>query len=122
MENAVKFVNEGGYLEVSYQVQHGMVYVGIKNSGEGLTKEEIPRVFDRFYKTDRSRSLDKSGVGLGLYIVNTIINLHGGEIIVNSVKGEYVEFVFTVPAPSKAQQKQERTLEKNGRGEALTAG
>ena len=97
VDNAVKFVSEGGYLEFSFSVDASMTYVGIRNSGEGLSKEEIPRVFDRFYKTDRSRGVDKNGVGLGLYLVRSIINLHGGDIIVKSVQGEYTEFVFSVP-------------------------
>ena len=105
IENAVKFTPEEGYLEVRYETRHGRVYVSIRNSGEGLSKDEIPRVFDRFYKTDKSRSLDKNGVGLGLYIVNTIINLHGGEIVVSSVQGEFCEFTFSVPSPSKAEVK-----------------
>ena len=54
-------------------------------------------MFDRFYKTDRSRGVDKNGVGLGLYLVRSIINLHGGDIIVKSMQGEYTEFVFSVP-------------------------
>ena len=53
-------------------------------------------MFDRFYKADRSRSLDKTGAGLGLYIVKNIINLHGGEISVRSDDGE-TEFSFTLP-------------------------
>ena len=97
VDNAVKFVNDGGYLEFSFNVDGSRTYVGIRNSGEGLSKEEIPRVFDRFYKTDRSRGVDKNGVGLGLYLVRSIINLHGGDIIVKSVQGEYTEFVFSVP-------------------------
>lgn len=96
-ENAVKFVNEGGYIDFSFKPELGKVYVSIKNSGEGLSKEEIPKIFDRFYKTDKSRGLDKNGVGLGLYIVRSIVNLHGGDIIVRSVQGEYSEFVFTLP-------------------------
>ena len=96
-ENAVKFVNDGGYLEFSFTVEGSVTYIGIKNSGEGLSKEEIPRVFDRFYKTDKSRGIDKNGVGLGLYIVRSVINLHGGDIIVRSVQGEYTEFVFSIP-------------------------
>lgn len=62
-----------------------------------MSKEEIPKIFDRFYKTDRSRGLDKNGVGLGLYIVRSIVSLHGGEIIVRSNEGEFVEFVFLRP-------------------------
>lgn len=96
IENAIKFANDGGYLEFEFTKEGGRTVIGVKNSGEGLSKEEIPRVFDRFYKTDRSRGLDKNGVGLGLYIVRSIVNLHGGEIIVKSVQGEYCEFLFTL--------------------------
>ena len=102
LENAVKFVNDGGYIEVSYTVEQKRTYIHIKNSGEGIPKEEISKVFDRFYKTDRSRSMDKTGVGLGLYIVRQIVNLHQGEVIVRSVEGEYCEFSFSVATAPKA--------------------
>ncbi len=105
VDNAVKFVNDGGYLEFSYTVEGSVTYIGVKNSGAGLAKEEIPFVFDRFYKTDKSRSLDKKGVGLGLHIVRSIVNLHSGEIIVRSVQGEYTEFVFTLPTGKKGGKK-----------------
>ena len=98
-DNAVKFVNDGGYLEFDYSADNNYTYISVKNSGQGLSKEELTKVFDRFYKTDRSRGLDKNGVGLGLYIVRTIVNLHGGDIIVRSVEGEYCEFVFSIPNP-----------------------
>ncbi|MBQ6634062.1 MAG: HAMP domain-containing histidine kinase [Ruminococcus sp.] len=97
IENAIKFVDEGGYIEFSFEKQGAMTAVSIKNSGEGLSEDELPLVFDRFYKTDKSRGLDKAGVGLGLNIVRSIVRLHGGEIMVRSVKGEYTEFVFTLP-------------------------
>lgn len=107
IDNAVKFVNDGGTIDFSYRIEGGMTYVGVKNSGQGISKEEISRVFDRFYKSDKSRSLDKNGVGLGLYIVRTIVNLHGGEILVRSVEGEYCEFLFTLPT---AAQKNSQSL------------
>ena len=97
IENAVKFVNTDGYLEFGFSSDVRNTYISIKNSGEGLTKEEIPKIFDRFYKTDRSRGLDKNGVGLGLYIVRSVVKLHGGEIVVRSNEGEFVEFVFSIP-------------------------
>lgn len=109
VENAIKFSNQGGYLEFEFQKEGNRTLIGVKNSGEGLSKEEIPRVFDRFYKTDRSRGLDKNGVGLGLYIVRSIVNLHGGEIIVKSVQGEYCEFLFSLQS-AKPQNK----FKKNG--------
>ena len=99
-ENAVKFVDEGGYIEFSFNTDNQNTLIGIKNSGTGLSKEEIPKIFERFYKTDKSRGLDKNGVGLGLYIVRSVVNLHGGDITVSSVEGEYSEFVFSIPNPS----------------------
>lgn len=113
VENAVKFVNDGGYISVSYRTEDGNVLVGIKNSGAGIPKDEVQSIFDRFYKTDKSRSLDKTGVGLGLYIVKTIINLHGGNIIVNSTEGEFCEFVFSVPAgtPPRERKKENPKLQ-----------
>lgn len=108
LENAVKFVNEGGTIEVSYTVDAKRTYINIKNSGEGIPKDEISKVFDRFYKTDRSRSIDKTGVGLGLHIVRSIVNLHQGEVIVRSVEGEYCEFSFSVATAPKALTKQQK--------------
>lgn len=99
VDNAVKFANEGGYLEFSFTQKDGHIFVGVRNSGAGISKEEIKQVFDRFYKTDKSRSLDKNGVGLGLYIVKSIMNMHGGDIIATGVEGEYCEFMFTLPIP-----------------------
>ena len=69
----------------------------IRNTGEGIPSEELPHVFERFYKTDRSRGLDKSGTGLGLYIARTSIRNHGEDITVDSVVNEYTEFRFTLP-------------------------
>ncbi len=104
-ENAVKFANDGGYISFDFWSETGKTYVSIKNSGQGMEKEELPHIFDRFYKTDKSRGLDKSGVGLGLYIVKSVINLHGGEIMVRSASGEYTEFVFSLPA-QKSKRKE----------------
>ena len=110
LDNAVKFVDEGGDIAIDLQRADGRVYCAVRNTGAGISAEEMPRVFERFYKTDRSRSLDKTGVGLGLYIVKTVINLHGGEIYVRSVQGEYCEFVFWLPeAPSQAEKLGKKT-------------
>ena len=79
--------------------------MNIRNTGEGIPPEEMPQIFERFYKSDRSRSLDKNGVGLGLYIVNTVVRLHGGEISVRSKQGEYTEFCFWVPESPHALTK-----------------
>ena len=99
VDNAIKFTNEGGYMDIRLRRADGRAYVLVRNSGEGIPADEMPRIFERFYKSDRSRGLDKNGVGLGLYIVHTVIRLHGGEIGVRSVPGEYTEFSFWIPAP-----------------------
>lgn len=97
IDNAVKFCNDNGIIEFSTKKADNKAHICIKNSGEGISKEEIAHIFDRFYKTDKSRGIDKNGVGLGLHIVKNIINMHGGEIVVGSVEGEYTEFVVTLP-------------------------
>ncbi|MDE7303944.1 MAG: HAMP domain-containing histidine kinase [Oscillospiraceae bacterium] len=96
IENAVKFVNKGGYIRFSFGVDGDMCSVSIRNSGEGLKKQEISRVFDRFYKTDESRGIDPGGVGLGLSIVSSIIKLHNGKIVVSSEPDQYTEFTFSL--------------------------
>ena len=98
IDNAVKFVNEGGTLSFDFYAEGENIMVAVRNTGSGVLPEEIPRLFDRFYKTDRSRSLDKNGVGLGLSICRTIMNVHEGEIFVRSQPGEYTEFVFGLKA------------------------
>lgn len=88
VDNAVKFIDTGGRLTIRAHEEHGLVAFSIKNTGAGISPEDIPHVFDRFYKTDRSRNLDRTGAGLGLYIVKNIINLHGGDISVRSDGGK----------------------------------
>lgn len=107
VDNAVKFTPQDGYLEFNFYSDNHTTFVGIKNSGDGIAKEEMPKVFERFYKTDKSRGLNKNGVGLGLYIVRSIINLHGGNVIVRSKQGEYCEFVFSLSTakPTKTSGK-----------------
>ncbi len=102
IENAVKFTNEDGYIEFKINENSEQVNFSIKNSGQGISKSEIGLVFDRFYKTDKSRSKDKKGLGLGLYLVRSIIRMHGGDISAKSEYGEYCEFDFYIP------KKQER--------------
>lgn len=98
MENAVKFTNEGGYIKICAETRPNRTVVTIENSGEGINSEEIKHIFERFYKTDKSRSMDKNGMGLGLYIVKTILRLHGGDITADSELGKSCRFTFWLPA------------------------
>lgn len=96
-DNAVKFTNEGGYIRVKVTVQNKIATVSISNSGIGVSTEELSHIFERFYKTDKSRSFDRQGVGLGLYIVKTIVTLHGGRIHAEGSEGNYCNIIFTLP-------------------------
>ena len=95
LDNAIKFSDEGGALGLSIKAKGGKAYVSIADQGETIPPEELSRVFDRFHKTDRSRSEDREGVGLGLYIVKTIINNHKENITVTSENG-VTTFTFTL--------------------------
>lgn len=97
IDNAVKFTPDGGYIEVSSKSDIEKVIIKIRNSGKGIPSEELDKIFERFYKIDKSRSYDVKGAGMGLYIVKTIIELHGGQIVARSEPGEYAEFIFQLP-------------------------
>ena len=107
LDNAVKFTNKGGFISIRIYSRERRAYVRIANSGIGIPSDELPHVFERFYKTDKSRSHDKSGVGLGLFIVKTIISLHGGGIEARSSEGSYCEFEFYIPIASKEKSSNE---------------
>ena len=80
LDNAIKFADQGSCLIVRLYKDLGKAYVSVKDFGETIPTDDLPYIFDRFHKSDRSRSLDKEGVGLGLYLVKTIINAHDSTI------------------------------------------
>ncbi len=96
VDNAVKFCPEGGLLQLSIKPAGNKVYVSVANNGETIPPEELPLVFERFHKLDKSRSQNRDGWGLGLYIVRTIIGSHGEDISVSSKDGK-TAFTFTLP-------------------------
>ena len=96
VDNGVKFCPEGGSLGITIREDHSKVYLSVFNSGEDIPKEELPLIFDRFHKIDKSRSRNRDSWGLGLYIVKTIINSHGENITATSCGGK-TEFTFTLP-------------------------
>ncbi|MGI6029062.1 MAG: HAMP domain-containing sensor histidine kinase [Candidatus Heteroscillospira sp.] len=95
LDNAIKFSKEGTSIGLSLWKQDNKAYVSVKNHGDTIPTDQLNLIFDRFHKTDRSRSMDREGVGLGLYIVKTILNNHNEDISVTSVDG-VTEFVFTL--------------------------
>lgn len=113
IENAVKFTGEGGYINFDIEETRFDITVMITNSGDGIPPEDIRFIFDRFYKTDRSRSMDKKGMGLGLFIAKTIMRLHEGDIYVESRVGEYTRFAFRLP--TNVPQPQNGKKDKSGK-------
>lgn len=95
IDNAAKFASDGSTIKLELWKKENKAYVSVQNQGDTISKEELPRIFDRFHKTDRSRSMDKDGVGLGLYIVKTILDSHGEDIFVTSKDG-VTTFTFTL--------------------------
>lgn len=96
IDNAVKFCPQKGQLWIRVTAEGGKARVVVGNTGPTIPPEELPLVFDRFHKMDKSRSVDRDGYGLGLYIVKTIIEGHGEDIFVTSQDGR-TEFSFTLP-------------------------
>ena len=100
-DNAVKFSCDGGVFRVSIgrltdKNQKNELQVSVYNQGQGISEDDLPLVFERFYKGDKSRGLDRRGTGLGLYICKTIITAHGEEIGVTSIEGKDCQFSFTL--------------------------
>ena len=96
IDNAVKFCPTGGTLSLTIREGDTKIYTSVANQGETIPREELPLVFDRFHKMDKSRSQNRDGWGLGLYIVKTIVCSHGENISVTSRDGK-TEFTFTMP-------------------------
>ena len=96
LDNAVKFCPDGGTLGLKIREGGNKAYISVSNDGETIPPEELPLVFDRFHKLDKSRTQNRDGWGLGLYIVKTIVCSHGENISVTSRDGK-TEFTFTMP-------------------------
>lgn len=95
LDNAVKFSAPGSIITLELWKQGSRAYVSVENPGETIPPDDLPHIFERFQKADKSRSVDKEGVGLGLYIVKTILDNHNEDIYVTSSNGK-TRFVFTL--------------------------
>jgi len=96
IENAVKYNREGGMVSVDYRERDGELEIRVSDEGEGIPPEELPFIFERFYKTDKAR-VKGSGMGLGLAIVKSLVEAQGGKVRVESKLGEGSTFSFTLP-------------------------
>jgi two-component system sensor histidine kinase VicK len=97
LSNAVKFTPEGGNIILSVAEKGEYVCVHIEDSGIGIPREDLPRIFERFYRVDKARSRSMGGTGLGLSIAQQIIHAHGGEITIDSELGAGTKIAFTLP-------------------------
>jgi len=95
LENAAKFAAPASQLYLGLTVNGDKAYVTVRNVGHTIPAEEIPLLFERFHKSDKSRSEDKDGYGLGLYVVKTILTQHHEKITVTSENG-VTAFTFTM--------------------------
>ena len=97
VDNAVKFTDESGTIDFSIDMDSKFMEFAIRNTGVGIPQSDLPMIFDRFYKADKSRSAMKNSTGLGLFIVKTIVKKHGGNITVASKENEFTRFTVKLP-------------------------
>lgn len=103
VDNAIKFTNDNGTISFEINKFNNLLQFKIRNTGEGIKEKDLPFVFDRFYKSDKSRSAIKDSTGLGLYLANAIISIHGGNISVQSKENVFTEFTFVLPCVQPEQ-------------------
>ncbi len=97
IDNAIKFSHEDSVIYIQTSVRYEKVFVTIKDTGIGIPRASLKKIWERFYKSDSSRGKDKKGTGLGLSIVKEIIQAHGENIDVVSTEGVGTEFIFSLP-------------------------
>ncbi|MCM8534325.1 MAG: ATP-binding protein [Lentisphaeraceae bacterium] len=103
IENAIRYSPEYSNVSIRSKINQGNIEIRVKDNGPGLAKEHHQKIFERFYRVDKSRDRQTGGSGLGLAIVKHILRVHNGNVILNSVEGEGCEFVVTIPYATKAQ-------------------
>ena len=97
ISNAVKYTDEGGEIYVEIFTEKERIIIEIRDTGIGIDKDSLPYIFDRFYRVDKARSRERGGTGLGLHIVQQIVNLHDGKITVSSEPDVGTTFLIDMP-------------------------
>lgn len=97
LENAIAHTSQGDGITIAGREQDGWVEISVADSGEGIPAEDLPNIFERFYRVDKSRSRATGGYGLGLTIARSLVEAHGGKIKVQSELGKGSNFTFTLP-------------------------
>lgn len=97
IDNAVKYNRPGGRVRIESEEDGAYFVIHVEDTGIGIPREEMPRIFERFYRLDKARSRETGGTGLGLSIVKHIAELHQGDISVKSAEGEGSTFSLRIP-------------------------
>jgi two-component system sensor histidine kinase BaeS len=97
LANALEHTPTGGQVEVSTHRVEREVHVSVRDTGQGIPAEDLPHIFERFYRADKARSPETGGSGLGLSIARSLVEAHGGRIWAESVGGEGSTFTFALP-------------------------
>jgi heavy metal sensor kinase len=100
LSNAIHYNKEGGEIRVTTRLENGVAMLMVSDTGHGIPADELPRVFERFYRADKSRSRAEGRTGLGLAICKAIVDAHGGTIEVASELGKGTTFTVSLPVPS----------------------
>ena len=110
IRNAITFTNEGGQVHVSVELVTGHVQVSVKDNGIGIPSSDLPFIFDRFFQVESHLTRRHTGMGLGLSVAKTMVELHGGRIWVESVEGKGSTFSFLLPLQSQQTQSSEQAF------------
>lgn len=103
VDNALKYSHRGGSVLISVRRKGDAVMLSVQDNGPGISRQDLPRIFDRFYRVDKGRGRDAGGTGLGLSIVKNIATLHGGEVFAESMPGEGTTIRVCIPPPQLAR-------------------
>ena len=101
VDNALKYTPKGTHIDLSARLREHAVEVCVRDNGPGIPAEDLPHIFERFYRVDKGRSREKGGTGLGLSIVKHIVQLHGGRVWVESARGQGTAFYLSLPLRAK---------------------
>jgi signal transduction histidine kinase len=97
LDNALKYADQGSTVSIDVRVEKNNIVIIVSDKGRGIPEEDLPHIFERFYRVDKSRSRTSGGTGLGLAIVKEIVEAHGGSIHAASEYGKGTNMIITLP-------------------------